>query len=152
MNWAQLLGGNKRQYDLEQLRAMEGRNIRIRYGKGETGWAKKLEGNRAVVTNVPLEPDLMPYDVVILKKVSDDLPNIARVEWRAFDRKTGIKYPKPYQENYKKIAKALRDVGLVAEGFTGGSMGVAHGNEVDLQEVLQDAGIKTDNLVFRDDW
>lgn len=149
MDWSRFLP-HPAEYNLEELRELDATAIHILYVPGEGGWAKKLDDHTAVITNVPLTRKLMPFDVVTLKPAEGGGQQVDRIVWRAFDVKTGIKYPKPYEKNFDRISQAFRDKGLVVEGFVNGSMGVAHRRCDNLRAILEDAGIDTSEIEFRD--
>lgn len=73
--------------------------------------------------------------------------------WVVYDKKgRRLRYPKPYQKNFNRIAQAFRDEGFVVEGFTEGSMGVAHRKGDDLPAVLEEAGVDTTDITFHENW
>lgn len=151
INWRKYMGKTKTEdYDLDDLRAIPGRSKKVRYRLGEYGWVKVLGDGRAVILNVPVAEDLLPFDVVTLKPADDGGLEVGRVVWRAFDKKTSIKYPTPHRDNFERIAEALREEGFVVEGLTRGHLGVAHQEKVDLKAILQDANVDTSQLTFRD--
>jgi hypothetical protein len=148
-------------YKVEQIDALfKGKPafIRMRYGKGETGWAIDLGDDRAVIANTPFEPRLCYKDVVEKDPPSDCscCPTAGKVLWRYYARKTVVKYPAPDKEtakvNFNEISKACKDAGLGIEGYVEGHCGVNHHEDTDLIAIFEKAGIDLMGIALGTDW
>jgi hypothetical protein len=116
--------------------------IRIRFADDETGWAERLEGNRARIANVPYVHGLNIDDVVELHPGSPgDLPIAGDVLINEFPCKTALDYPAPHNENFKRIAAALHAKGCKVEGVVAGLCIVAHKNDVHPLRAAREAGV-----------
>jgi hypothetical protein len=119
-----------------------GKMIVIRYASNETGWAERLDENRARIANVPYVSGLNIDDVVELHPDQrDGYPIAGAVLVNVFPRKTALNYPTPYRQNFKKMAEALHAMGCRAEGVVEGLCIVAHGVACDPLSVAKEAGI-----------
>jgi len=143
-------------YTVEKLDAQWDtlKNTKVRYGEGETGWAKIIEGSEeegnliVAIANTPLEPRLRFQDIVTVGYNRQ----VGEVLWRAYAKKTAVEYPAPDKEtakkNYAAIFNACKAAKLSCEGYVAGTCGVCHHEDTDLAEVLSDIeGIK-----LRTDW
>lgn len=116
--------------------------IRIRFGEGETGWAYRLPGDRAVIMNTPLEERLAFMDVVVCD--SEDgrgRKQAGEVVWRAYACKTGVLYDPPTQERFGAIKEAFLKHRLIMEGWMAGRGCVDHHEGTDLAAILAEAGL-----------
>lgn len=108
----------------------EMKDVKLLFGPGETGWGTELEpansdtGAMVRIDNVPMSDDLNIDDVVEMGVMPRN--HVKRVVSRVFPKKTAIRYPKPYEENFDKIWKAYLAAGCKVEGFTPGLAVVAH--------------------------
>jgi len=122
-------------------------HVRIRYDKGETGWAKALGNGRFMIANIPLANDLNIDDVVTLEDGNDGFLKVTDVLERRYPYKTVIKYEETSQ--YREICDKALEAGCKAEGLVGPSAGkpgicvVAHDDNINLKQIVEEIGIKT---------
>lgn len=121
------------------------KDVKLLFGPGETGWGTELKpangdvGAMVRIDNVPFSDDLNIDDVVEMGVSPRN--HVKRVISRVFSKKTAIRYPKPYEENFDKIWKAYLAAGCKAEGLTQGMALVAHGDH-NVVSIAGDAGVE----------
>jgi hypothetical protein len=124
--------------------------IRIRYDADETGWAEKLDGDRARIANVPIADHLNIDDVVQLLPVDSDGFLVAGdVLERKFPCKTALQYDEPHVETWKLLSTALHAKGCKVEGAIPGLCVVAHAEDADPILFAMEAGIPV--VLFEED-
>ena len=118
-----------------------GEMFRLRYGEGETGWAKWLGDGKARIANLPISGLLNIDDVVEVVEREDRL-EIARVVSSVFACRTTVAYPEPFERNYWTLRGALEALDCKVEGMVEGLAVVAHQESVNPVAVLKKLGLK----------
>ena len=118
--------------------------IKVRFDRGETGWAENLGHSTVRVANIPLTKRYNIDDVVELKPPAseDDWPRLGQVLQRRYAKKSSVSYPAPHQKNYTSLRKAFTKRGCKIEGMIEGWALVAHDRGVDLEALAQSAGVR----------
>ncbi len=132
-------------------------SVRIRFDKGETGWAEVLGDGKYRIDNVPLANDLNIDDVVTCEKGEDGFLSVVDVLERKYPLKTAVKYEK--EEQYHQLREKVKAAGCKIEGMIGprgtedpGICIVAHDENFDLKRiVLEEVGIKTPQWTGQED-
>lgn len=114
------------------------KKFKLRYERGEVGWASRLSEDTASIENVPMSSSVNFKDVVKFKMDSDGMPIVSRVLRRKYPVHVGLKYP---VASFKKLTKALKSAGCVSEGVVDGTMVVAGPRGCNPVEVAHEAGV-----------
>lgn len=118
------------------------KNVRMRFGEGETGWGRLIEPGRVLVNNIPYSDRLNIDDLVEVEyPPGQNLLEIKRVLKRNFEGKTAIDYQAPHKETYGKLHDAWHKAGMKCEGILPGLVLVAHHKGEDPVKIAADAGI-----------
>lgn len=134
--------------------ATDGRQpVRIRYSKGETGWAFKLPDGRYQINNLPLEGNLNIDDIVECREESNELPIVNKVITEGYPVKSAVAYQTV--EQYKEFCKLARGRGCKTEGLispngkSDGIVIVAHQYDFDPFKEAEGLGIKDADVHHR---
>jgi len=130
---------------------MSGDVIRVRLSHGETGWGKRLSGNRIRVENIPFEGKFNYGDVVEIASTDKwGLVQLGRVLQRKFSGRSIVRYPAPFEKNYRTLVRAFEAEDVACEGATEGMMMVAHKTSFDPIAIAKTVGIvvrsRADNI------
>ena len=114
--------------------------IKLVYEEGESGWAEDLGDGKARIANLPLAENLNIGDVVkVVEK--NGRRHAGDLVVRAFNQKTGIRYPEPHKETWATLVKAFD--GCKLEGMVPGMGFIAHnGTADDVRTKAKAAGIE----------
>jgi hypothetical protein len=119
--------------------------IKLRYCRGERGWASDIGDGLAIIDNIPaMTQRIGIWDVV---RVIDDNgdPAAGEVVWRAYDATSWVNYPCETEDQarawYKSLREAVTKYGLCVEGMVPGIAAVEHGKDVVLREILHAEGV-----------
>jgi hypothetical protein len=129
--------------------------IKVYLSHGETGWAERLKGNCARVSNIPMDGSFNLGDVVeIVGPDQRGIHRLGRVVQRKYSHRSNVRYPKPFRENFEVLNKAFTAEGASVEGAVEGMMMVAHDVSFDAVALAKAAGIDVDvrpaNISARD--
>ena len=111
------------------------------YEDGETGWVEDLGDGTFRIANVPMSDRVNMNDVVTIKE-KHGRPTVDKVVRRAFTKKSGIEYPKPFAKNYKKLCRALEGEGWALEGQIEGMALLAHDGRKSPEVVASEVGVE----------
>jgi hypothetical protein len=123
-----------------------GSMVRIRYAKGETGWAEEMGDGKYRIDNIPLTDRLNIDDLVRCRFNDDGELVVSRRLKRRYPEKTAIRYERAKQ--YRLLQQKVLKAGCKMEGMIGPERGkpglaiVAHGYDFDPVEVAREVGIE----------
>jgi hypothetical protein len=126
------------------------RLVKIRYTKGETGWAEHLGGNRFRLDNIPLAGRLNFDDVVLCRRNDDGELQVRKVLRRRYPCKTAFRYDTV--EQYHAVRRRAKEAGAQTESFFGPHDGepgfalCAHNHDFDPLEAAREAGVENPEL------
>jgi hypothetical protein len=112
-----------------------GEMVKIRYAKGETGWAEDLGGGKYRIDNIPLTDRLNIDDLVRCRCNDDGELVVSRRLKRPYPEKTAVRYERADQ--YRLLRQKVLAAGAKIEGMVGPQGGrpgialVAHGYDFD---------------------
>lgn len=122
--------------------------VRVRFGRAETGWGGILAPGYILVMNTPLEPRLHFNDVCVEAGQDDrGFVLLGNVVHRVYARKSVLRYAAPRNDEheadriFERLCDAFRDAMLTAEGHVTGVAMISHQNDTDIAEALGAAGI-----------
>jgi hypothetical protein len=123
----------------------EPKMVRIRFAEGETGWAEDLGKGEYRICNIPLCGGLNIDDVVTVRPVRDDLPNVAEVVRYGLKNKQGFRYAQV--EHYRAFAARAHELGCKVEGMLGprdgepGMAQIAYPKDFDPEALAREVGV-----------
>lgn len=125
--------------------------IRVRLSQGETGWGKRLSGNRVRVENIPFDGKFNFGDVVEIASTDKwGFVQLGRVLQRKFSGRSIVRYPAPFEKNYRTLVHAFEAEDAACEGAVEGTMMVAHKPGFDPIAIAKAVGIavrsRADNI------
>lgn len=119
--------------------------IKLRYCRGERGWASDIGDGLAIIDNIPaMTQRIGILDVV---RVIDDHgdPAAGEVVWRAYDGTSWVNYPCESDDQarawYKSFREAVTKYGMCVEGCVPGIAAVEHGKDVVIRDILHTEGV-----------
>ncbi len=98
------------------MASSEGEVVKVRFGEGETGWAKRLVGHTAEIKNIPLADNLNIKDVVTLNDAFYP-PEVISIDKRKYPVKTFVQYQTADQ--YPMLKAMAKKFGAIVEGYFG---------------------------------
>jgi hypothetical protein len=105
--------------------------VKIRYARGETGWAEDLGNGQYRIDNIPLTDRLNIDDLVRCRVNDDGELVVSRRLKRRYPEKTAVRYERA--EQYRLLRQKVLAAGAKIEGMVGPQRGrpgialVAHG-------------------------
>jgi hypothetical protein len=123
-----------------------GKMVKIRYAKGETGWAEEMGGGKYRIDNIPLTDRLNIDDLVRCRLNNDGELVVSHRLRRHYQEKTAIRYER--EEQYHLLREKVLEAGAKIEGMIGPEDGrpgialVAHDYEFDPMEAAREVGIE----------
>jgi len=120
-------------------------HVRIRFSKGETGWAIKLPNGYYRINNLPFSGDLNIDDIVKCREESNELPIVVKIITEAFPCKSAVAYQTVVQ--FQALCKIARERGCKTEGVIGpkddnhGIVIIAHKKDFDPFTIASELGI-----------
>jgi hypothetical protein len=132
--------------------------VRIRYSKGETGWAYELPNGHYQIDNLPLASHLNIGDIVKCREEPDELPIVTKLITRGLPCKSAVAYQTV--EQFYKFIKVAKEAGCKCEGLVGpsakgcsgdknGIIIVAHKEDFDPFAEASKLGIKDSDTYHR---
>lgn len=136
----------------------EPKSCRIRFDKGETGWALKLPDGTYRINNLPLNDGLNIDDIVECSAESNELPIVKRIITHGMPCKSAVSYQTT--EQFYAFVKLVKDAGCKCVGLIGpcmqgqsgskdGIVIVAHKSDFDPFEVARTLGITDPDSFYR---
>src|SRR5215471_11049731 len=122
-----------------------GEMVKIRYARGETGWAEDLGNGQYRIDNIPLTDRLNIDDLVRCRVNDDGELVVSRRLKRRYPEKTAVRYERA--EQYRSLRQKVLAAGAKIEGMLGPQGGrpgialVAHGSDFDPVAAAREVGI-----------
>ena len=119
---------------------------KIRYGKGETGWAEDRGGGQYRIDNIPLTDRLNIGDLVRCRLNDEGELAVSRRLKRRSPEKTAVRYERA--EQYRLLRRKVLAAGGKIEGMLGpqgdrpGIAPVAHGSDLDPVAAAREVGVE----------
>jgi hypothetical protein len=123
-----------------------GEMVKIRYARGETGWAEDLGDGQYRIDNIPLTDRLNIDDLVRCRVNDDGELVVSRRLQRRYPEKTAVRYERA--EQYRLLRQKVLAAGAKIEGMLGPQGGrpgialVAHGYDFDPVQAAREVGIE----------
>ena len=123
-----------------------GEMVKIRYARGETGWAEDLGDGQYRIDNIPLTDRLNIDDLVRCRVNDDGELVVSRRLQRRYPEKTAVRYERA--EQYRLLRQKVLAAGAKIEGMLGPQGGrpgialVAHGSDFDPVAAAREVGIE----------
>ena len=123
-----------------------GEMVKIRYARGETGWAEDLGNGQYRIDNIPLTDRLNIDDLVRCRVNDDGELVVSRRLKRRYPEKTAVRYERA--EQYRLLRQKVLAAGAKIEGMLGPQGGrpgialVAHGSDFDPVAAAREVGIE----------
>ena len=123
-----------------------GKMVKVRYAKGETGWAEEMGNGTYRIDNIPLTDRLNIDDVVRCRRNEAGELVVRRRVKRRYPEKTAIRYEQ--EEQYGLLREKVLEAGAKIEGLMGPQGGepglalVAHDYDFDPVEAAREVGIE----------
>lgn len=125
--------------------------VRASYFVGESGWLGALPDGRYFVANVPFTNELHIFDVVEVTRTNQIIA-VSRVVHSFLPTRWTVRYAegsrgrrKEALEVCRSVLKKLRESGVLCEAITRGWIAANAPADVDVGQLLRDAGIDEDN-------
>jgi hypothetical protein len=123
-----------------------GKMVKIRYAKGETGWAEEMDDGTFRIDNIPLTNRLNIDDLVRCRWNDAGEFVVSRRLRRRYPEKTAIRYEE--EEQYRLLREKVLEAGAKIEGMIGphgakpGLALVAHDYDFNPVEAAREVGIE----------